>query len=161
MKLKDTCSLEEKLDKPRQHTKKQRHHFADKGLYRQSYGFSISHVSMWELDYKEGWIPKNWCFWTMVLEKTLESPLDCKEIKPVNPKGNQSWIFTRRTDAEAETTIFWSSDANSWLIGKVPEAGKHWGQKKRASEDETNVLRGLRAVNGEARRADGLLGGNA
>ena len=86
--------------------KKQRYYFADKGPFSQSYGFSSSHVWMWELDYKESWSPKNWCFWTVVLEKTLESPLDCKEIQPVHPKGNQSWIFTGRTDAEAEASVF-------------------------------------------------------
>jgi len=90
MKLKDTCSLEEKLEKPRQHIKKQRHYFADKGPSSQSYGFSSSRVWMWVLDHKESWAPKNWCFWTVVLEKTLKSPLDCKEIQPVHPKGNQS-----------------------------------------------------------------------
>ena len=93
MKLEDTWSLEESYDQPRQHIKKQRHSFVDKRLSSQSYGFSSSHVQTWELDHKEGWAPKNWCFWIVVLEKTLESPLDCKEIKPVNPKGNKPWIF--------------------------------------------------------------------
>ena len=102
MKLKDACCLEESYDKPRQCIKRQRHFFADKGLYSQSYCFSSSHVWMWEMDHKEGWVPKNWCFWIVVLEKTLESPLDSKEIKPVNPKGNQPWIFTARTDAKVE-----------------------------------------------------------
>ena len=115
-------------DQPRQHIKKQRHYFADKGLSSQSYGFSSSHVWMWELDYKETWVPKNWCFWTVVLEKTLESPLGCKEIKPVNPKGNQSWIFIRRTNAEAEGPIVWPTDAKSYLIRKDPDAGKDWRQ---------------------------------
>ena len=87
--------------------KKQRHYFADKCLYRQTYGFSSSHVWMWELDHKEGWVPKNWCFWTVVLEKTLEIPLDCKKIKPVHPKGDQPWIFIERTDAETEAPIIW------------------------------------------------------
>ena len=96
-------------DKPRQHIKKQRHYFADKGLYNQSYGFSSSHVQMWELDHKESWVLKNWCFWTVVLEKTLESPLDCKEIQQVRPKGNQSWIFFGRTDAEPEAPIPWAT----------------------------------------------------
>ena len=91
------------------------HHFADKCSYSQSYGFSSSHVQMWELDHKEGWVPKNWCFWIVVLEMTLESPLDCKEIKPVNSKGNQSWIFIGRTDAEAEAPILWPPDAKNWL----------------------------------------------
>ena len=111
--------------------------FADKGLYSQTYGFSSSHVWMWELDHKEGWALKNWCFRIMVLEKTLESPLDCKEIKPVNPKGNQSWIFIGRTDAEAETPILWTPDTKSQLVGKDLDAGKDWRQKeKRVSEDQ-------------------------
>ena len=102
--------------------------FANKGLYGQSYGFSSSHVWMWELDHKEGWAPKNWRFRTMVLEKTLESPLDFKEIKPAHPKGNQSWTFIGRTDAEAETPILWPPDAKSQLIRKDPDAGKDWRQ---------------------------------
>ena len=88
---------------------------------------------MWELDYKESWVPKNWCFLTVVLEKTLESPLDCKEIKAVNPKGNQSWIFIGRTDAEAEVPILWPSDAKSWLTGKNPDADKDWRQEKKGT----------------------------
>ena len=94
------------------------HHFADKGPYSQSYGFSSSHAQMWELDHKESWAPKNWCFWTVVLEKTLENPLDCKEIQPVHPKGDQSWIFIGRTDVEAEAPILWPPDEKSWLIWK-------------------------------------------
>ena len=117
-------------DQPRQHTKKQRHHFTNKGLSSQGYGFSSSHVWMWELDYKESWALKNWCFWTVILEKIFESPLDCKEIQPVHPKGNQSWIFIGRTDAEAETPIRWSSDAKNQLIGKDPDAGKDWRQEE-------------------------------
>ena len=97
---------------------KSRYHFADKSPYGQSYGFSNSHVWMWELDHKEIWVPKNWCFWTVVLEKTLESPLDYREIKPVNPKGNESWIFIGRTNAEAP--ILWPPDEKNWLIGKDP-----------------------------------------
>ena len=93
-----------------QHIKKKRHHFANKGQFSESYGFSSSHVPMWELDYKEGWAPKNWYFWTVVLEKTLERPLDGKEIEQVNPNGNQPWIFIGRTDAEAETPILWLPD---------------------------------------------------
>ena len=123
-------------DQPRQHIKKQRHYFGNKGLYSQGYGFSRSHVWMWELDHKESWALKNWCFWTVVLEKTLESPLDCKEIQPVHPKGNNSWISIGRTDAEAETLILWPPDAKSWLIGKDPDAGKDWRQEKRAMEGE-------------------------
>ena len=103
---------------------KTRHSFADKGSSRQSCGFFSSHVWMWELDYKEGWALKNWCFWILVLEKTLESPLDCKEIQPAHPKGNQSWIFIRRTDAEAEATILWPPAAKNWLIWIDPDAGK-------------------------------------
>ena len=99
--------------------KKQRHHFANKGLCRQTYGFPSSHLQLWELDHKEGWALKNWCFWTVVLEKTLESPLNSKEIiKPVNPKGNQSWMFIGRTGAEAKALIHWPPDAKSLLIGK-------------------------------------------
>ena len=102
-------------DKPRQCIKKQRHHFANKGPYSQSYSFSSCHVWIWELDHKESWVPQNWCFWTVVLEKTLESPSDWKEIKPVNPTWNQSWIFIGRTDAEAETLILWPPDVKNWL----------------------------------------------
>ena len=111
-------------DQSRQHIKKQRHYFADKGPASQRYGFSSSHVWMWELDYKESWVLKNWCFWTVVLEKTLESPLDCKEIQPVHPKGNQSWIFIGRTDAE--TPIIRLPDVKNWLIWKDPDADKYW-----------------------------------
>ena len=107
--------------KPRQHIKKQRHYFANKGPVCQIFGFSSSHAWMWELDYKESWVQKNRCLWTVVLEKTLESPLDCKEIQPVHPKGNQSWIFIGRSDAEAESPILWSPDVKSWLIGKDPD----------------------------------------
>ena len=114
----------------------QRYYFANKGLSSQSYSFSNSHVWTWELDHKESWVPKNWCFWTVVLEKTLESPLDCKEIQPVHPKGNQSWIFIGRTDAEAETSIFWPPDAKKWLIWKNPDAGKDWRWEKGTTEDE-------------------------
>ena len=135
MKLKDACSLEENYDKPRQHTKKQRHHFANKGPSSQSYGFSSSHIWMWESDYKESWALTHWCFWTVVLEKTLESPLDCKEIQPVHPKGDQSWIFFGRTDAEAP--IIWPPDIKNWFIGKDPDAGKHWRwEEKGMTEDE-------------------------
>jgi len=97
----------------------------------QRYGFSSSHVQIWELDYKESWVPKNWCFWTVVLEKTLESPLDCKEIQPINPKENQSWIFFGRTDAETEHPILWPPDAKNWLTVKVPDAEKDWRQEEK------------------------------
>ena len=118
---------------PRQHIKKQRHFFAYKGLYSQSYGFSISHVWMRELENKEGWAAKNWCFPTVLLEKTLKSPLDCKEIQSVNPKGNQSWIFIGRTDAP----ILWPPDGKSQLIGKDPDTGKDRRETKETTEDET------------------------
>ena len=109
---------------------------ADKGLYSQGYGLPGGHIRLWELDRKEGGAPKNWYLWTVVLEETPENPLDSKEIKLVNLKRNQPWIFIGRTDAEAETPVFWSSDGNNWLIGKVPDAWKDLGQKqKRASED--------------------------
>ena len=121
----------ESYDQPRQHIKKQRHYFANKGPSSQGYGFSSGHVWMWELDFKESWAPKNWCFWTVVLEKTLESPLDCKEIQPVHPKGDQFWVFIGRTDVEAETPIVWPLDAKSWLIGKDPDAGKIEGRRRR------------------------------
>ena len=114
----------ESYDQPRQHIKKQRRFFANKGPSSQGYGFSSSHVGMWELDYKESWALKSLRFWTVVLEKTLESPLDSKDIQPVHPKGNQSWIFIGRTDVEAETPILWPPDAKSWLIWKDPDAGK-------------------------------------
>ena len=137
MKLKAACSLKKKsYDQPRQHIKKQTHYFANKGPQSQSYGFSSSHVWMWELDHKESWAPKNWCYWIVVLEKTLESPLDCKEIQPVHPKGDQSWIFIGRTDAEAQTPIHWSPNAKSRLIGKDPDAGKDWRQERRTTEDK-------------------------
>ena len=123
MKLKDTL-WKESYDQPRQHIKKQRHYLANKGSSSQGYGFSSGHVWVWELDCEESWVLKNWCFWSLVLEKTLESPLDCKEIQPVHPKGDQSWVFIGRTDAEPETPIFWPPDAKSWLIWKDPDAGR-------------------------------------
>ena len=133
MKLKDT-PWKKSYDQPRPNIKKQRHYFADKGPYSQSYVLSSSHVWMWELYYKESWVLKNWCFWTVVLEKT---PLDCKEIQPVHPKGDQSWVFIGRTDVEAETPILQLPDVKSWLIGKDPDVGKDWGQEvKGTTEDE-------------------------
>ena len=135
MKLKDACSLEANLWLTRQHIRKQRHFFANEVPSSQSYGFSSSHVCMWDLDHKESWGPKNWCFWTVVLEKTLKSLLDFKEIQPVHPKGDQSWIFIGRTDAEAP--ILWTTDVKNWLIWKDPDAGKDWKQvKKGMTEDE-------------------------
>ena len=117
--------------------KKKRHYFVNKGPSSQGNGFSSGLVWMWELGYKENWVPKNWCFWTVVLEKTLQSPLDCKEIQPVHPKGNESWIFIERTDAEAQTPKLWPPDVQNWLTGKDPDAGKDWKQEeKRTREDE-------------------------
>ena len=121
----------ESYDQPRQHIKKQRDYFANKGPSSQGYGFFSGHVWMWELDYNESWAQKNWCFWTVVLEKTLVSPLDCKEIQPVHPKGDQSRVFTGRTDAEAETPILWLPDAKNWLIWKDRDARKDWGQEEK------------------------------
>ena len=118
---------------------KKRHYFANKGLSSQRYGFSSSHVWTWELDHKEGWVLKNWCFWTVVLEETRESPLDCKEIQPDHPKGDQSWIFTERTDAEAEAPILWPPDAMSRLIKKDPEAGKEWRQEVKGTKEDKMV----------------------
>ena len=118
------------------HIKKQRHYFANKGLSSQGYRFSSRHVWMWELDYKESWVP-NWWFWTVMLEKTLESPLDSKEIQSVNPKWDQSWVFIGGTDVEAETLILWLPDAESWLIWKDLDAGKDWRQEEKGmTEDE-------------------------
>ena len=135
MKLKD-APWKKNYDQPRQHIKNQRHYFADKGQSSQSCGFSGGHVWMWELDYKDSWALKNWCFWTAVLEKTLESPLYFKEIKSVNLKRNQPWIFIRRTDAKAETPILWPADMKSWLLGRDPDARKEWEQEKGAIKDE-------------------------
>ena len=117
----------ESYDQPRQHIEKQRHYFANKGLSSQGYGFFSSHVWMWELDCEESWVPKNWCFWMVVLENILKSPLDCKEIQPVHPNGDQSWVFIGRTDVEAETPVLWPPHVKRWLIGKDPDAGKDWG----------------------------------
>ena len=139
MKLKDAYSLEESFDQTRQHIEKQRHYFANKGPSSQGYGFSNSHVWMWELDYKESWVRKNWCFWTVVLEKTLESPLDCKEIQLVHPKGDQSWVFIGRTDVKAETQILRPPDAESWLIGKDPDAGEDWRQEEKGTTENETV----------------------
>ena len=123
--------------------KKQRHYFANKGLSRQGYDFSSGHVWMWELDYKESWGPTNWCFWTMVLEKTLESPLDCKEIHPVHPKGDQSGIYIGRADVEAKTPVLWPPHAKSWLIGKDPDAGRDWGQEEKGMTEDDGWMASL------------------
>ena len=114
-----------------------KHYFADKGLYSQSYGLSSNHIWMWELYQKEGWALKNWCFWIVVLGKTLESPLDCKEIKPVHPKGSQSWILIGRTDAEAP--ILWAPDAKNWLIRKDPDIGKDRRQEEKGTTEGKTV----------------------
>ena len=133
--LKTLAPWKESYDQSRQYIKKQRHYFANKGPSSQGYGFSSGHVWMWELDYKESWAQKNWCFWT-VPEK-IESPLDCKEIQPIHPEGDQSWVFIGRTDAEADTPILWPPHVKSWLIGKDPDAGKDWGwEEKGMTEDE-------------------------
>ena len=130
-------SWKKSYDKPREHIKKQRHYFL---LHNsQSYGFSSSHVWIWELDYKESWVLKNWCFWILVLEKTLESPLDSKETQSVHPKGDQTWVFIGRTDAEAETPILWVPDAKNWLSWKVPDAVKDWGWKEKGTTEDEMV----------------------
>ena len=139
MKLKTLAPWKKNFDKPRYHTKKQRHYFASKVPSSQSYGVSSSHVWMWELDHKESWALKNWCFWTVVLEKTLESVLDCKEIQPVHPKGDQSWVFIGRTDVEAETPILWPPDVKNWLIWKDPDAGKDWRQEEKGMTQDKMV----------------------
>ena len=131
--------LRKSYDQPRWHIKKQKHYFANKCPSSQRSGFSGGHGWMSELDYKESWVPKNWYFWTVVLEKTLESPLDSKEIKPVHPKGNQSRIFIGRTDAEAETLILWPRDAKNWLIGKGSDAGKDWRQEEKGTTEDEMV----------------------
>ena len=136
MKLKDAYSLEGKLW-PTKIAYWKEETFANKGLSSQGYGFSSGHVWMWEWECEESWVPKNWCFWTVVLEKTLESPLDCKEIQPVHPKWDQSWVFIGRTDAESETSILWPLHVKSWLIGKDPDAGRDLGQEEKGTtEDE-------------------------
>ena len=133
------ASWKKSYEQPRQHVKKQRHYFAKKDLSSQGYGFSNSHVWIWELDCKESWVQKNWCFWTVVLEKTLESLLDCKGIQPVHPKGDQSWLFIGRTDVEAETSILWPPDVKNWLIWKDPDAGKDWKQEKKGTTEDEMV----------------------
>ena len=131
--IKTPAPWKKSYDKPKQHIKKQRHHFANKGPYSQSYGFSSSHIRICELDHKEDWAPKNWCFWTVMLEKTRESPLHCKETKPVNLKGYQLWIFIGRIDAEAP--ILWPPDAKNRLIWKDPDARKDWGREEKGTTE--------------------------
>ena len=137
--LKERTARQQIYNQPRHHIKKQRHYCANKGLSRQSYGFTSSHVCLWELDYKKSWNPKNWCFWTADLEKTLESPLDCKEFQRVHPKGNHSWLFTGKTDTEAEAQIFWPPDAKNWLLGKDLDAGKDWRQEEKGTPEDEMV----------------------
>ena len=139
MKLKDAGSFQEKLWPPRQPIKKQRHYFANKGPSSQSYDFSSSHIWMWELEHKESWGLKNWCFWTDVLEKTPENPLASKEIQPVHPKGNQSWIFIGRTEDEAKALILWLAEGKNQLTGKDPDAGKDWRQKEKGMTEDVTV----------------------
>ena len=117
----------------------QRHYFVNKSPSSWGYGFSIGHVWMWEMNYKESWAPKNWCFRTVVLEKTLESPLACKEIQPVHLEGDQSWVFIGKIDVEAETPILWPPHAKSWLIGKDPDAGRDWGQEEKGTTEDEMV----------------------
>jgi len=136
MKLKALAPWKKSYDKPRQHIKKQRHYFSNKGPSSQSYGFSSSHVWM---DHKESWVPRNWCFWTVMLEKILESPLDSKEIKLVNPKGNQYWIFIERIDAKVEALILWSPDVKNWLIRKDPDSGQDWRQEEKETTEDDMV----------------------
>ena len=135
--IKTLAPWKESYDQPRQHIKKERLYSANKGPSSQGYGFSSSHVWMWELDYKESWALKSWCFWTVTLAKTPESPLDCKEIQSVHSKGDQSWIFIGRTDVEAEIPILWPPDAKKWLTWKDPDARKDWRQEEKGTtEDE-------------------------
>ena len=136
--IKTLTPWKESYKQPRQHIQKQRHYFANKDLSSQGYGFSSGLVWMWELDYKESWALKNWCFWTVVLEKILEGPLGCKEIQPVHPK-DQSWVFIGRTDVEAVTPILWPHDVKNWLIGKDPDAGKDWGQEEKGTTEDEMV----------------------
>ena len=137
MKLKILAPWSKSYDQPRYHIKKQRHYFANKGLSSQGYGFSSGHVWMWEWDYKERWVLRNWCFWTVVLKKTLDSPLDCKEIQPVHSKGDQPWVFFGSNDAKAEAPVLWPPHAKSWLIGKDSDAGRDWRQEEKGTtEDE-------------------------
>ena len=146
MKLKDSCSLEEKLWPTRQHIKKQQCYFANKGPFSQSYGFASSHEWMWEMDYKESWELKNWYFWTVALEKTLESPLDCKESQPVHPKGNQSWIFIGRTDAKLKLQYFGhmmqrnDSLEKTLMLGKIEGRRRRGQQRMRWLDDSTDSM---------------------
>ena len=134
MKLKDAYSLQWNYDQTRQNIKKQTHYLVNKGPSSQGYGFSSSHVWMRELDYIESWVQKNWCFWTVVLENILKSPLDCKEIQPIHPKGDQSWVFIGRSNVEAKTPILWSPYSKSWLIWKDPDDAKFEGRRRKGRQ---------------------------
>ena len=140
------ASWKKSYDQPRQHIKEQRHYFTNKGLSSQGYGFSSGHVRIWEVDSKERWVQKNWCFWTVVLEKTLESPLDSKEIQPIHPKGNQSWIFIGRTDAEAEAPILdhlmWRTESleKALMLGKIEGGRRREWQRMSWLDDITNSM---------------------
>ena len=138
MKFKMFTPWKESYDQPRQHIKKQSHYSANKGPSSQGWGFPSSHVWMWDLDYKESWALKNWCFWIVVLEKTHESPLDCKEIQPVHPK-DQSWVFIGGTAVEAETPWLWPPDEKSWLMWKDPDAGKDWRWEEKGTTEDVMV----------------------
>ena len=139
--IKMLAAWKKNLYKLREHFKKQRNYFANKGPTSQSYGFSSGHVWMWELDHKESWELKNRCFWTVVLEKILESPLDCKENQPVHPKGDQSWAFIGRTDVERETPILWPPGAKNCLIWKDPDSGNDWKKEEKGmAEDELDGI---------------------
>ena len=147
MKLKDTYSLEEKYDQPRQHIKKQRHYFANEGPSSQSYGFSSGHVWIWELDCEENWAPKNIYFWTVVLEKTLESPLHWKEIQPVHSKGDQSWVFFGRNDAKAESLVYfghlmWRVDSleKTLMLGGIGGRRRRGQQRMRFLDGITDLM---------------------
>ena len=139
MKFKDACFLEEKLWHLDSIFRSRGLTLLDKSPYSECYDFSSSHVQMWELDHKESWVTENWCFQTVVLEKTLENPLESKEIEQVNSKGDQPWIFTGRTDAKAETSISWLPDAKSWLTGNDPDAVKDWGQEEKGTAEDEMV----------------------
>jgi len=160
MKLKDACFLEEQLTNLESVLKSRDITLLTKGSYSQRYGFSSNHVWMWELEHKEIWVLKNWCFWSVVLQKTLVSPLDTKEIKPVQPKGNQSWIFIGRTDAEAETPILWPPDVN-WLSGKDPDAGKDRRQEEKGTPEDEMVGRHHQLDGHEFQQAPGVGDGQA
>ena len=137
--LKDSCSLEESYDQPRQYNKKAETFFCKQKCVSSSYGFFSSHIWMWELDYKKSWELKNWCFWTVVLEKTLPSPLDCKEIQLTHAKGDHSWVFTGGTDIEAETPILWPPDVKNWLIWKDPDAPRDCRQEEKGTTEDEMV----------------------